>query len=70
VPDGFIRSLLYPSVHRCTRLDAQQTRLEHLLVTDLGGKLSQRQDTLLKGGLVQAHERDMKNQVALFGRLG
>lgn len=68
VPKGFVRALLYPTVHRCTQ-KGTTTLVEHLLATDLGGKLSNKQDGLLKGGLVQAHCRDMANQVKLFERL-
>ncbi|MCP4442664.1 MAG: hypothetical protein GY810_27475 [Aureispira sp.] len=68
VPKGFVRSLLYPTVHRCTQ-KGEDTLVEHLLATDLGGKLSSKQDGLLKGGLVQAHCRDMANQEQLFKKL-
>lgn len=68
VPKGFVRALLYPTVHRCTQ-KGEATLVEHLLATDLGGKLSTKQDGLIKGGLVQAHCRDMANQVKLFGEL-
>lgn len=61
------RARLYPSVHRCTRLADGQTHIEHILATDLGGKLSRWQSSLLKGGLVSAQCRDMKNQQRLLG---
>lgn len=69
VPTGFVRALLHPSVHYCKQLPNGQTKIEHLLATDLGGKLSSKQDNLLKGGLVQAHCRDMQNQRKLFKKL-
>lgn len=69
VPKGFIRALLHPSVHYCQALPNGNTLLKHLLATDLKGNLSNHQDMLLKGGLVQAHCRDIQNQHALFEQL-
>ena len=66
VPKGFVRALLYPTVHRCIRKNATSTKIEHILATDLKGNLSAFQDTLLKGGLAQAHCQDMENQDRLF----
>ena len=68
VPQGFVRALLYPSVHRC-RTTGEGTSIEHLLVTDLGGKLGKIQDKLLKKSLVKAHCRDLSNQFRLFGSM-
>lgn len=69
VPQGFVRALLHPSVHRCIALPDGRTKIEHLLATDLGGRLSAQQDALLRGGLIQAHCRDLTNQQQLFARL-
>ncbi|WP_052595568.1 START domain-containing protein [Aureispira sp. CCB-QB1] len=66
VPKGFVRGLLYPTVHRCIYQSAHSTKIEHILVTDLKGNLSTFQDSLLKAGLAQAHCRDMENQNRLF----
>jgi len=69
VPTGFVRAVLYPSVHRCTRKRNGSTVVEHLLITDLKGKLGSKQDRLLKTSLVKARCRDMKNQDQLFKKL-
>ncbi|MCH2044499.1 MAG: START domain-containing protein [Saprospiraceae bacterium] len=69
VPSGFVRALLYPSVHLCTKIDEQTTQVQHLLATDLAGNLSRYQDSLLKGGLVTAQKRDILNQQKLFAKL-
>ena len=69
IPKGFVRALLYPTVHRCIRKNANSTKIEHVLATDLKGKLSAFQDSLLKGSLAQAHCRDMENQDRLFKEL-
>lgn len=66
IPKGFVRALLYPTVHRCIRKGSNQTKIEHVLATDLKGRLSIFQDSLLKGSLAQAHCRDMENQDRLF----
>lgn len=66
IPKGFVRALLYPTVHRCIRKSSTSTKIEHVLATDLKGNLSYFQDSLLKGGLAQAHCRDMENQDRLF----
>jgi hypothetical protein len=68
VPSGFERALLYPTVHRCYKTK-NGTKIEHLLATDLKGKLGAYQDGILKGGLVDAHVRDMNNQEKLFQEL-
>lgn len=68
VPNGFERALLYPTVHRCIAQN-DKTKLEHILATDLKGKLGKYQDSLLKGGLVDAHIRDMNSQEKLFNGL-
>ena len=68
IPNGFERALLYPTVHRCVSTE-KGTKIEHILATDLKGKLGNYQDTLLKGGLVDAHIRDMNNQEKLFKNL-
>jgi hypothetical protein len=65
VPAGFERSLLYPTVHRCLSTE-KGTTIEHLLATDLKGKLGYFQDGLLKSGLVDAHIRDLNSQTKLF----
>lgn len=65
-PEGFTRALLYPSFHRCLRLDKNRTKIEHILATDLGGNLSKFQDNLLKGSLAAAQYKDMEKQVVLF----
>lgn len=67
-PQGVTRALLYPTVHRLTRISNNETRIEHLLATDLCGKLAPKQDSLLKGGLIQAHVRDMASQLKLFSK--
>lgn len=69
IPKGFVRALLYPTVHRCIRENATSTKIEHVLATDLKGKLSTFQDSLLKGGLAQANYRDMESQDRLFKEL-
>lgn len=69
IPQGFARALLHPSVHRCIELPDGRTKIEHLLATDLGGRLSAQQDSLLRGSLIQAHCRDLTNQQALFDQL-
>lgn len=69
VPKGFVRALLYPSIHRCVRLENGKTKIEHVLATDLKGKLGALQNSLLKGGLIQAQCRDMENQQKLFSNL-
>jgi hypothetical protein len=66
--DGFEKALLYPSVHRILKTESG-TKIEHLLATDLKGKLGNYQDGLLKGGLVDAHIRDMNSQEKLFQAL-
>lgn len=68
VPTGFERALLYPTVHRCVKTK-NGTKIEHLLATDLKGKLGRYQDGILKGGLVDAHVRDMNSQEKLFQEL-
>lgn len=68
IPDGFERALLYPTVHRCVKT-ASGTKIEHLLATDLKGKLGGYQDGILKGGLIDAHVRDMNSQEKLFQEL-
>ncbi|HAP68967.1 MAG TPA: hypothetical protein DCR04_04465 [Flavobacteriales bacterium] len=65
VPTGFERSILYPTVHRCISTE-NGTIIEHLLATDLKGKLGSVQDGLLKSGLVDAHIRDLNSQTKLF----
>lgn len=68
VPKGFVRAVLYPSVHLCTRHD-NDTYLSHLLVTDLGATLGKIQNNLLRKSLIKAHYRDMKNQTKLFRKI-
>lgn len=68
IPEGFERALLYPTVHRILKTDSG-AKIEHLLATDLKGKLGNYQDSLLKGGLVDAHIRDMNSQEKLFQEL-
>lgn len=68
VPAGFERALLYPTVHRCTSTE-KGTKIEHLLATDLKGKLGAFQDGIFKGGLVDAHIRDLNSQSKLFQAL-
>jgi hypothetical protein len=67
-PKGFVRALLYPSIHRCLRLESKKTKIEHVLATDLKGKLGPLQNRLLQGGLVQAQCRDMERQQKLFSQ--
>lgn len=68
-PKGFVRALLYPTVHHCSSINNNATNIQHVLATDLKGNLSAFQDSLLKGSLAQAHCRDMANQDVLFERL-
>lgn len=69
VPDNCVRAILYPSVHRCLRMSNNKTKIEHLLATDLKGKLGPWQNTFLKGGLMQAQCHDMEQQQRLFESL-
>lgn len=69
IPKGFVRALLYPSIHRCLRLENGKTKIEHILATDLKGKLGPLQNSLLKGSLAQAQCRDMEKQQKLFRNL-
>lgn len=69
IPKGFVRALLYPTVHRCIRKSPNRTKIEHVLATDLKGKLARFQDSLLKASLAQAHCRDMENQDRLFKKM-
>ncbi len=68
VADGVTRSILYPTVHHIKAANGKTT-ITHILATDLGGNLGSKQDGLLKGGLISAQQRDLKNQAKLFAKL-
>lgn len=64
---GALRALLHPTIHRCVAL-GDRTRIEHVLVSDLGGVFRPFvQRRLLKGPLVDAHVRDASNLQHLLG---
>ena len=65
-PDLFVRALLYPSIHRCLRLKNGRTKIEHVLATDLKGKLGTLQNSFLKRGLIKAQCSDMEKQYRLL----
>ena len=69
-PDQFVRALLYPSIHRCLRLKDGRTKIEHVLATDLKGKLGALQNTFLKGSLTKAQCSDMEKQYRMFSVTG
>lgn len=66
VPKGCVRAVLAGTIHRCTPT-AQGTRLEHLLVNDLGGALPQwLQNYVFAGGILAAQVRDAVSLQKLF----
>ena len=64
---GHHRAVLYPTVHRCTRVEADRTRVEHILVNDLGGAIPVSvQNRLFRGTFLAANLRDAQAQQRLF----
>jgi len=64
---GHHRAILYPTVHRCTRVEADRTRVEHILVNDLGGAVPVGvQNHLFRGAFLTANLRDSQAQQRLF----
>jgi hypothetical protein len=64
---GHHRAVLYPTVHRCTRVEAGQTRVEHILVNDLCGAIPVSvQNRLFRSAFLAANLRDSQAQQRLF----
>ncbi|MFO8071428.1 MAG: START domain-containing protein [Polyangia bacterium] len=64
---GHHRAVLYPTVHRCTRVGAERTRVEHILVNDLCGAIPVTvQNRLFRGKFLAANLRDSLAQQRLF----
>lgn len=64
---GYVRGALFPSVHRCTRMAAGATRLEHILATDVGGSVPVWvQNHVFAGELAAAMRKDAESQRRLF----
>lgn len=69
VQAGYVRAVLYPTVHLVTALDAASARVEHVLASDLGGWFPHAVQThLLRGALVEAHVRDATAQRTILQR--
>ena len=67
VRDGFVRGVLYRTVHRCLRIGERQTKLEHILANDIAGLVPQAvQSYLFAGGFVAANMRDAVKQRELL----
>ena len=60
---GFIRSKLYPTIYRFTKINEQQTKIEHILSTDLGKDLPLwfQNNMMVVNGVVKANYRDCVN---------
>jgi hypothetical protein len=66
IPTGAVRALLMGTVHRCVP-DGSGTRLEHLLINDLGGRIPLWvQNHVFAGGIVTAQVRDAVAQRRLL----
>ena len=67
VRPGYVRGVLSRTVHRCLRVDADRTKVEHILSNDIAGWISQRiQSHVLSGGFMAANRRDAVNQMRIF----
>lgn len=67
-PPGTVRALMYCTAHRFTARPDGGTRIEHVILTDLGGRMGRWQDRWLRGALTQAYRRDNAALRALFDR--
>ncbi len=63
---GALRACLGLTVHRLRRLPGGGTRIEHILATDLCGRMGPLQDRWLRPELLKAHRRDMARQAELL----
>lgn len=63
VSSGFIRSKLYPTIYKFTKINDQQTQIEHILSTDLGKDLPLwfQNNAMVVNGVVNANYRDCIN---------
>lgn len=56
-PPGTVRALMYCTAHRFTARADGGTRIEHVILTDLGGRMGRLQ-SWLRGALTKAYRRD------------
>lgn len=66
--DGFIRCAMYPSGQRISIIDNRRTRVEHLMVYELGGWISHRlQNSAFHAGHLRAYHDEWLGLVQRFG---
>lgn len=64
---GYVRGVLYPTVHRLTRLGEARTHVEHILVNDIRGGVSLWvQNHIFTKGFIAANLRDSESQQRIF----
>ena len=68
VRDGFVRGVLYRTVHLLTRIGPQRTQVEHILANDVRGRIPLWvQNHVFARGFVAANLRDSIRQGRIFG---